>query len=391
MSFSIRDDDRGEIILKIAKPHSPMEALRILFGKELSSNRIWSIRCDSEYSTNCHGYIGLCNGNAMQRVFLNHRPIRWSLVLKLIKIAFKDSFDFSLYREHNVRIVQDKNIFILFFLTFSQKEFLFITENGKRYILFDDIQKILSAIKNCAFECLGEKTAASTSPYLREEHLPRRITSESKSSVFDDDINGHEEIVTSLTKKKKIVTIGFERKRIISSIVTKRFSKGLNKINNIEAVSCCTERQDGRFNDIQRQKNIISAKPTKLCEDKPAKETCNDVDKTLTNYINRATINNCVDKIYDNKNSVNIISPLSEWSNWTYYTNDKERNAVRNINNHKDNMSSQRLFRCTENFHFLPRKLSCLLLRRHIKLTNIKCFSHPDSVISREYNIISHE
>ncbi|XP_014468583.1 PREDICTED: DNA mismatch repair protein Mlh3-like [Dinoponera quadriceps] len=151
VSFSIRDEEQRRVALRIAKPHCPIDILRALFGKNLPLNRIWSIRCSAKYNTKYHGYIGLSEKNAMQCIFLNHRLISCSFILKLIIDDFKKCLDVSFRSKFN-----DKNIFILFFLTLKKHEFTFTTENGKKLLMFHDMQKILNSIKACAFKCTTE-------------------------------------------------------------------------------------------------------------------------------------------------------------------------------------------------------------------------------------------
>jgi len=171
VSFSIRDEERKKVVLRIAKPHSPVEVLKTLFGKDLSLSNVWSIQCNPECSANYYGYVGLCDKNAMQWIFLNHKPICCPFILKLIKIVFKERLNLFSDQESNTSDSHDENIFILFFLTFSQKKFTFVNENGKRYIMFYDIQKILNTIKNCAFKCLAELTVSTVTPYLRKTQI----------------------------------------------------------------------------------------------------------------------------------------------------------------------------------------------------------------------------
>ncbi|XP_018302163.1 DNA mismatch repair protein Mlh3 [Mycetomoellerius zeteki] len=216
VSFSIRDEEQKKVVLRIAKPHNSIEVLRTLVGKDLPLNHVWSIQCGPERNSNYHGYVGLSDKNAMQWIFLNHRPIYCPLILKLIKIVFKEKLNLFSDQKSNARDPYDENVFILFFLTFSQKEFMRVTENGK------------------------------------------------------------------------------------------------------------------------------------------------------SNY-----------------HTINMISPLSEWSNWTYYTNNKKRDTTRNINIFPENDIRSRQFfeRNNNQFDFLPRKLHGLLQHRHVKLTNVKCFNSPNDTI----------
>ncbi|XP_071577185.1 DNA mismatch repair protein MutL [Temnothorax nylanderi] len=357
VSFSIRDDDRKKVVLRIAKPHSPVEVLRTLFGKDLPLNRVWSVQCGPEFSANYHGYVGLSDKNAMQWIFLNHRPICCPLILRLIKIAFKERLNLFSDQESNARDPYDKNMFILFFLTFSQKEFTFVTESGERYIMFYDMQKILNTIKNCAFKCLAEEAAVSAvTPYLCKTQLLKQIYLKSERSVFSRNINGRKN-VSSLVIRNKVVMTGFKRKKISSTIITNSFNKQ-HRDDNVES----------RRNNVLNSIHCRIASITNLCE--VVEKVHNDIDKMQGSSMNLTDNSTKSDKTYNyyddnNNNSINMISPLSEWSNWTYYTNNKKRDSARNMNNQ---------------FDFLPRKLYGPQ-RYNVKLTNVKCFNSPNDTI----------
>ncbi|XP_067207210.1 DNA mismatch repair protein MutL-like isoform X2 [Linepithema humile] len=339
VSFSIRDEERSKVVLRIAKPHSSTAVLKMLFGKDLPLSHVWSIQCSSEYNTDYHGYIGISEKNATQWIFLNHKPIYCPLILKLIKIAFKERLNLPFDLEG----IHDKNIFILFFLTFPENKFMFIAENGKRCVIFYDMQQILNNVKNCVFKCLSEDTSSAATPYLCKTQLLRQIYLKSERSVFNNNnINEHNENITSLMTEDKIVRIDFERKKITSTIVTNYSVKQRNKNDDIKAASCHIRKK----NSSRCRINIAS---TKL----------------------HAEENLCKD----------VVSPLSEWSNWTYYTNTKERRSARNMCDTSKNNTRQ-IFKCAEQFDFLPRKLHGLLQYRHAKLTDVKCFNSPNDALS---------
>lgn len=375
--------------MRIAKSHSPIQVLRTFFGKSLSLNHLWLIQCRSELnSANYHGYIGLSDRNVMtQWIFLNHRPIYCPLILKLIKIAFEERSGLSSNRGSNVQDLHDKNMFILLFFTLSPTEFTFVNENGKRHVIFYDVQKIINNIKNCAFKCHAEKTTicAPAISDLCETQLLKQIYLKSKGSIFNNKINGYNKNVISL-KENKVVTIGIKRKRITSTIVTnKRHNK---ESNNMKIVNYTEE------GNINRQIDIASTKRTNLCEDKIIKKMHNNVDRTPASFTNLAATNDFIESrktcnYHDgNDNDFgNTIAPLSEWSNWSYYTNNRERNSAKNVSDKisKKDIRFQRLFNYVDEFNFLPRKLHCLLRHRHVKLTNVKCFSSPNNTISRKY------
>lgn len=387
MSFLIRDEERRKIVLRIAKPHSPIQVLRTFFGKNL--NDLWLIQCKSESnSVNYHGYVGLCDKNVVQWIFLNHRLIYCPLILKLIKIAFENRNDLSSNREFNAQDLHDKNLFILLFFTLSPREFIFFSENGKRHVMFYDMQKILSNIKNCTFKCLTEETTNCVAALsdLCETQLLKQIHLKAEGSIFNNNINGYNKNAISL-KGKKIVTIGVKRKRITSTIVTNK--RHNNENNNMNIINCAEEEN----NVLNSQINIASPKHTKLCKNKITKKIQNDIDRTPTTFTNLATTNDFIKsrKICNyhdgNDNDFgNMISPLSEWSNWSYHTNNRECNSAKNISDKfsKKDIRFQRLFNYTDQFHFLPRKLHGLLRHRHVKLTNVKCINSPNNAISRK-------
>lgn len=387
MSFSIRDEDRKKVVLRIAKPHSPVKVLRMLFGRDLPLNHVWSIECSPEFGVTCHGYVGLSDENAMQWIFLNHKPICYPLLLRLIKIAFKERLNLFPDQESNARDPCDKNMFILFFLTFSQKEFTFVTESGKRYIMFYDMRKILNIIKNCVFKCLGEEATAvsAITPYSRKTQLLKRIYLKSERSVFSYNINGRKNITSSMMKKK---IVGFKRKQITSVIIANYFNKQHKECNN-ESIKYYTDKTDNVLNNIHCQ--IASIRHTNFCEDKAVKKPVyNGVDKMQSGSMNFDTKDNSTksDQAYNyhdgnNNNFKSTISPLSEWSNWTYYTNNKKRDPARNMNemSSENDIRYRQFFESNNQFDFLPRKLHCLLQRRHVKLTNVKYFNSPNDTI----------
>ena len=121
-------------------------------------------------------------------------------------------------------------------------------------------------------------------------------------------------------------------------------------------------------------------------ENKAMKKMHNDIYKMQENSMNFDIANNSIksDIIYcdsnNNNHTINMISPLSEWSNWTYYTNNKKRDT-RNIFPENDICFRQFFERNNNQFDFLPRKLYGLLQHRHVKLTNVKYFNSPNDTI----------
>lgn len=349
------------------------------------------IQCNSEYNTNCHGYVGLSEKNdATQCIFLNHRPIRCPLILKLIRIGFKESLDFSLYPALGAPDLRDKNIFILFFLTFPQTEYAFVNENGKRFVMFSDLQKILNNIKHCTFKHFTEKTIVRNSTaYLYEAPLLKETYVKSERSILNNSISKHKKNVTSLTKKHKIVMISVKREKI----VTNYSSKQHNEIFDVKTNNCYIKKGNNTLNNTHCQVDIVSAKCTKSSEDKVTEKTYNDIDKVQANSADLAITNNFPESnklchfLNSNDNDfVNIISPLSEWSNWTYCTKNKEHESVKNIYDmfSKNGIRYQQFSEYTKQFDFLPRKLHGLLQHRRAKLTNVNCFNSPNSTISRK-------
>ncbi|XP_020282763.1 DNA mismatch repair protein Mlh3-like isoform X2 [Pseudomyrmex gracilis] len=315
VSFSIRDEKRKKVVLRIAKPHSSVDVLRVLFGKNLSLNHTWSIRCDSE--RNYNGYIGVSEKNAKQWLFLNHRPICCPLVLKLIKIAFRERI-----RKFVARGARD--MFVLFFIALAPDEFTCFTENGRRYVMFCDLRRILNNIKSCVFKCLAEKGPA------RQLHL--------EPEIIKDDVNDGPKRSVAALRGKKFVIVGVKRKKVTTTVAT------------------------GRCIDLQREDNSSAT------EAKVAK--------------NWSPIKTESDKRFNHENNpANAISPLSEWSNWTYVT--KNRNSAKNSRDEffKTDVRS-RFFRLPDQFDFLPRKLHGLLQYRHVKLTNVTCFNSSKTMIS---------
>lgn len=325
------------------------------------------MQCGPEFGANYHGYVGLSDKNAMQWIFLNHRPIWCPLVLRLIKIAFKERLDLFSNRDS-----YDKNIFILLFFTFSRKEFTFVTESGRSYIMFHDMQKILNAVKNCVFKCLAENAAPI--PYSCKTRLLKRIYLQSEKSVSSNDINGRKNVTSSLIKSR----VGFKGRRSTSTIVTDHLN-AQHRDDNIGSVKYYTDKKNDVSNGTQCQ--ITSVKHANLCEERAVKKMHDGDDRAQGSSMNDMADNSIKsDEAYnnDNNNFIDMISPHSEWSNWTYHTAPtKNMNAVISEND----IRSRLFFESNNQFDFLPRKLHGLLHRRHIKLTNVNCFNSPNDTI----------
>ncbi|XP_032677525.1 DNA mismatch repair protein Mlh3-like isoform X2 [Odontomachus brunneus] len=372
VSFSIRDEEQERVVMRIAKPHSPIDVLRTLFGKNLPMNHIWSIQCDAKYNTNYHGYVGLSDKNAMQYIFLNYRLINCSSILKLIIAGFKKNLDLSFYQKFNAQSLQDENIFILLFITLTQDEFAFITENGKKLLMFRDMQKILNSIKTWTFNCVAEKTTVSASTtYSNDAQLLKQICLKPEGSIFDN-IDRCVKNITPLMRRKIIIT-GIKRKATISNLATTYSDKLRKKISDIKIANHQSNRTD-----------IFYAKYKKSLGNQITKKSYNDIDKIQA--YNPAITNNGA-KINDHHNSENDdftnISLCSDWSNWTYYSNN-ERNSVRNVQDifPKEDPRYQQLFEYIRSFDFLPQKLYNLLRYHQDKITNIKYVNNSNSTIS---------
>lgn len=334
----------------------------------------------------CHGYIGLSNKNEEHWIFLNHRLIYCPFILELIKIAFKERINLSSNQESNVQDLHDKNMFVIFFFILSPREFTFFNEDGERHVMFYNMQKILNNIKNCTFKYLAEETiyAAALSD-LRETQPLKQMQLNARDSVFNNKINEYHENVTSL-KENKVVAFNLKRKR--TTIVTnKRHNK---ETSNMKIVNFAEEENIV----LNSQIDIASTKHTNnLYEGKITKKIYSNVDETSATFTNLTATNNFVESretrndYNGNDNDFgNAISLLSEWSDWSYYTNDKECNSAKNVIDKvsKKDINFQRLLNCTDRFNFLPRKLHGLLRHRHVKLTNMKRFDSPSNTISRK-------
>jgi DNA mismatch repair ATPase MutL len=347
---------------------------------------------------NYHGYIGLSDEDTLQWIFLNDRLIYYPLILKLIKVAFKKKLRLSVNQKSNWQDLRKKNMFILIFLTFSQKTFTFAVENEKRYAMFYDTQKILNNIRNSVFKCLAEQITNHTAIPYSHGKLARQITHlKSKRSAFRNDMNKRNKNLTPLMKQKNFM-IDSKRRKAVSSIVPNHvhFDECHNKHNKIKSINHYiakyTKKERYLLNSIEHQTENIFTKHTELYEKAFRDKIYNNVNKVQKSFAN-SIANNCMefDKNYDknhynnSNNSVEISSPLSVWSNWSCYTNEKECNSSRNINDtfSKNNMHCQELFKYIKQFDFLPRKL-CNLLRYRVKLTNIQCLNSPNNTISRK-------
>jgi len=346
---------------------------------------------------NYYGYIGLSDENTLQWIFLNDRLIYYPLILKLIKIAFEKKLRLS---KSNWQDLRKKNMFIIIFLTFSQKTFTFAMkmkrENEKRYIMFYNTQKILNNIRNSVFKCLAEQITNYTAIPYSHGKLVKQIRLKSKRFIFHGDINTRNKNLTSLGQKN--IMIGSKRRKTVPSIVTNyaSFNEWHKKYNNVKSINHYkakyTEKEKHLLNNIEHQTENIFTKHTKLYEKAFMDKIYNNFDKVQKICVNSIANNSTeFDKYYDKnhyKNSNNcaeISSPVSVWSNWSYYTNEKKCNSSKNINNtfSKNNTHSQELFKYVKQFDFLPQKL-CNLLQYRVKLTNIQCLNSPNNMISRK-------
>lgn len=336
------------------------------------------MRCKSKLnSVKYHGYIGLSNRNEEHWIFLNHRSIYCPLILKLIKTAFRERINLSSNQGSNLQDLHDKNMFVIFSFILSPREFTFFNEDGKRHVIFYNMQKILNNIKNCTFKCLEKTTIFAALSDLRETRPLTQMQLNSKDSISNSKINEYKN-VTSLNENK-VAAFNLKRKRITSTILT---NKRRNKeTNNMKIINFAEEENVVLNNQI----DIASTKHTNnLCQGKITKKICSNVDGTSATFTNLAARNNFVESRetcndHDGKDFGKdfAISPLSEWSDWNYDTSDKDKVSKKDIN-------FQRLLNCTDRFNFLPRKLHGLLRHRHAKLTSVKRFDSPSNTISRK-------
>lgn len=351
--------------MRIAKPHSPIDVLRILFGKNLPLNHIWSIQSNTRYKLNYHGYVGLSDKKAMQCIFLNHRLISCFFILKSIIANFKKNLDLSFYQKMKI---QNENIFILLFITLTQDEFTLITKNGKKFLMFHDMQKILNSIKACIFKCNAEEiTVSANMTYSNDAQLLKQIYLKPNGFIFKrDDTGGCVKNMTSLAKRQKIIITGTKRKIATSSVVATYSDKQCKEINDIKV-----------GNHQSNQPDITYAKYKKSQENQITKKLYNEMNKIETHCNHLATINDLANKTSDYHDSKNDdfvnISLCSEWSDWTYCSNNKER-SVRNVQDafSENDACYQRLFEYIRQFDFLPKKLYSLLQYHQSKITNIK-------------------
>ncbi|XP_014469104.1 PREDICTED: uncharacterized protein LOC106741508 [Dinoponera quadriceps] len=113
----------------------------------------------------------------------------------------------------------------------------------------------------------------------------------------------------------------------------------------------------------------------------------------IQTHDNFAITNDFADKIGDYRNSkndgfVNDISLGSEWSDWSYCSNNKKRSSMKNAQDTLPTHDAryQRLLECTRQFDFLPQKLYGLLQYRQDKMTNVNYLNGSNSTISVQGN-----
>ncbi|XP_076685506.1 DNA mismatch repair protein MutL [Andrena cerasifolii] len=139
-SFSIRDDEKKELITKISKPRTSIHIFQVLYdNKVVSLNNMWYIEDKEKSYIQFSAYIGLSNirSNSPQFIFLNNIPVRCPLILREISDMFIAGWK-------PVRRVQ-RNAFILLFITCP--EYIFTIEQEKRTLMLPRMHDLLQSVR----------------------------------------------------------------------------------------------------------------------------------------------------------------------------------------------------------------------------------------------------
>ncbi|XP_017767501.1 PREDICTED: DNA mismatch repair protein MutL-like [Eufriesea mexicana] len=145
-SFSVRDDQEKKVTMIITKPHNPIDIFKSLYKKEVLLHKIWYIKSMKKPDIKFYAYIGFSNSNfiASQCIFLNDKLVHCPIILQVASTTFINTLKFFKKR-HCQQIPEKRAIFILFFI--MSNKYIFTIENGKKTLMFSDMQDILQTIR----------------------------------------------------------------------------------------------------------------------------------------------------------------------------------------------------------------------------------------------------
>lgn len=145
-SFTIRDDQKKKVTMIIAKPHKPLDVFKSLYSQEVSLHKVWYTKCTKKSNIKFCAYIGLADSEtaASQYIFVNDKLVHCPLILQVVSATFIDILKFF-RRQHYELIWKKEAVFILLFIMCSN--YIFTIENGKKTLMFSNIQDLLQIIR----------------------------------------------------------------------------------------------------------------------------------------------------------------------------------------------------------------------------------------------------
>ncbi|KAK1119119.1 hypothetical protein K0M31_013619 [Melipona bicolor] len=145
-SFSIRDDQKKKITMIIAKPHKPLDVFKSLYSQQVSLHKVWYTKCTKKSNIKFCVYIGLADSKtaASQYIFVNDKLVHCPLILQVVSATFIDILKFF-RRQHYEHTSKKETVFILLFIMCTN--YIFTIENGRRTLMFSNIQDLLQIIR----------------------------------------------------------------------------------------------------------------------------------------------------------------------------------------------------------------------------------------------------
>lgn len=130
----------------IAKPHKPLDVFKSLYSQEVSLHKIWYTKCTKKSNIKFCAYIGLADSKtaASQYIFVNDKLVHCPLILQVVSATFIDILKFF-RKEHYEHVSKKEAVFILLFIMCTN--YSFTIENGKRTLMFSNIQDLLQIIR----------------------------------------------------------------------------------------------------------------------------------------------------------------------------------------------------------------------------------------------------
>ncbi|KAF7385058.1 hypothetical protein HZH66_012144 [Vespula vulgaris] len=387
-SFTLRDED--DIFLQITKDRDSKKVLEMLYGEHILQDYIWTIPSTKVLTIQYHGYIGMIKTEkkALHYIFLNNRPVYCTTIINTIL----DYFIQHLTTEVVVTTKNDKRFMLLYKIRdvldsvrqFINSIFLdeFFIKQLYEYIQFHipkQVQKIDKSVES-------QKVHNVLPLYLKVDHLKKNHKTK-KSILYNTNIN-HNPITVFYTKYGMFLYESIKQGRSIENYIidiehlkTDTFIKKRQKLQNIN-YNCnqyCFEENitSNISNNFDSKENIEYIN----CVNPNSNNTIANIEQTLS-----AKQEHDIEKT-DHVEDYNC--SLSEWSDWSYHTNEVKNDGIEVQNTlsklKKKNESIKKYYKV---FDFLPQKLNNLVQFKAIKLIKTPSFNNIDTSIS--FNEITH-